>query len=390
LRFVLCLVVLPLLALGQAAAQGGSIILDGLGTDWDSTWQVATDSLDVFLTDSGVQPHEAPTYARSGYDAIGLWAHYQAADDRWYFRLDVDGRGGDSDSQVGTSANLGVGTHGPDGGPLVALPFADGLGLGNSEAYKLGFQFASGGSGVTTELGPGTAILPGVLADTTGEVTGQAIYSTTVPGVVEFGVDRTQLFPDNALREQLWLSAQLGDNNDRVSDDQVTATLVIALDLLVLCPEAPTVFGTEATFPLDYAIPDSAAQGASDVVLTAAVPTGTTFVRASDGGTESDGIITWYLGDLAPGNSGQVTFTLLVETTQLTIQSEISCAEGLRYRAENVCPVQQPQPTVSPTPTPPGQVVPPLVPEPATLTLMLTGLAGLAGYVAWQRRARRS
>jgi hypothetical protein len=383
-RILLGVAVLLATWVSQTAALAGPIVLDGAGGDWDPAWQVATDGLDVFLTDLATHPHDAPTYARSGYDAIGLWAHYQMADTHWYFRIDVDGRAGDSDSQTGTPGNLGVGTHGPDQGPLVVPPFQDGQGLGDSEAYKLGFQCESGGAGMTSDLGPGTGILPGVVSPTTNGLDGQGVYSTTVPGVVEFSFQRDVLFPQGSTCRELWLSAQVGDNNDRVSDDQVAAVLVMALDLEVLCPAAPTVVGDLATFPLDYAIPASAEQGASDVVLTAAVPSGTTFVSASNGGTESGGTITWQLGDLAPGSSGQVTFTLRVNTptTVLSISSEITCAEGLCYQASNRCPVQQQSP-------PPSSAVPPVVPEPATVTLMLAGLGGLAGYAALQWRGRK-
>lgn len=390
-RIVLGLAALWALFIGQTAAQGGPITLDGVGADWDPAWQVATDELDVFLTDTGVHPHEPPTYARSGYDATGLWAHYQASDNRWYFRIDVDGRGGDSDSMWGTSASdLGAGTHGPDDGPLVISPFVDGDGLGTSESYKLGFQYDSGAAGLTAEFGPGSAILPGVVSATTAGVAGQGVYSTTVPGVIEFSFARGVLFPAGSAYDQFWLSAQLGDNNDRVSDDQVAAVMVLALDLAPYCPAAPIVVGEEATFPLNYAIPASAAQGASNVVLTIVVPAGTTFVSASNGGTEAGGVITWNLGDLAPGEAGQVTFTLQIgaSITDLDIVSEMTCDEGLLNQAADQCPVQQ-QPTPTDTPEAPPTGTPPVVPEPATVTLMLAGLGGLGSYVAWQWRVRR-
>jgi hypothetical protein len=385
-RIVVGLAVLWALFIGQTAAQGGPIIMDGIGNEWDSAWQIATDELDVFLTDTAVHPHQPPTYARSGYDATGLWAHYQTSDDRWYFRLDVDGRAGDSDSAWGTSSsNLGTGTHGPDEGPLVISPFIDGNGLGTSESYKLGFQYEGGAPGLTAELGPSSAILPGVLSATTAGVAGEGIYNTTVPGVIEFAFDRESLFPAGSAHPQFWLSAQLGDNNDRVSDDQVEATLVLALDLAPYCPSAPITIGDQALFPLNYAIPASSAQGASNVVLTVVVPAGTTFVSASGGGTEAGGIITWNLGDLGPGEAGQVTFTLHIDAalTDLDIVSEMVCDEGLLNQAVNQCPVQQPPPTDTPTDTPP------VVPEPATVTLMLAGLGGLGSYVAWQWRTRR-
>ncbi len=375
---------------GGASAQG-PITLDGVASngEWDPTWQVATDPLDVFLTDTGVHPHESPTYARSGYDATALWAHYQAGDDRWYFRLDVDGRAGDSDSTVGTASSLGVGTHGADDGPLVVAPFVDGDGLGTSEAYKLGFQCADGAAGQTASLGPGTAILPGVIASTTDGVIGQGVYSTTIPGVIEFAFDRTTLFPDGSYCPQLWLSAQVGDNNDRVSDDQIVATLVTALDLSTSCPDAPLVAGEEATFPVAYAIPPDAEQGVTDVTLTVQVPDGTTFVSAGGGGVEAGGVITWDLGEVGPGDGDQLEFTLRLGTSisSVIIVSEISSAEGLRNRSVSECPVQQPTPTPTPTPIPEGSV--PVVPEPATWLLTLTGLGGLAGYATMQWRARR-
>ncbi|HSJ54938.1 MAG TPA: PEP-CTERM sorting domain-containing protein [Anaerolineae bacterium] len=394
-RVVAGLILLAFPTLARGAAQG-PIVLDGRGEDWSSAWQVQVDALDVLITDTGTHPHDPETYARSGYDAIGLWAHYQAGDDRWYFRIDIDGRAGDSDSSTGTASNLGVGTHGTDQGPLVAMPFVDQQGLGNSEAYKLGFQFAEGGSGLTTELGPGEEILPGVLSPTSGTLTGQGIYSNTVPGVVEFAVDRLSLFPQGSARSQLWLSAQVGDNNDRVSDDQVAATWLMGLEMVVLCPAAPAVVGDEATFPLQYAIPAESALGPTGVVLRVTLPAGSTFVSASNGGQASGGIITWQLGDLAPGDSGQVTFTLRIQSTDITIDSEISSAEGLRFLASNTCPAVQPPATPAntrpavPTGTPqPPSTAPSVVPEPGTMILTLAGLGGLAGYVGRQWRRQR-
>ena len=388
---VLSLAVLWVLVISQALAQG-SITLDGVGDEWSPGWQVSTDPLDVTVTGLGTHPHEAPAFARSGYDAVGLWAHYDVAGEIWYFRLDVDGRVGDSDSTVGTAGNLGVGTHGPDGGPLGT----DGDGIGTAEAYRLRLQYQSGGSFVRAELGNDAAILPGVVSTTTAELAGLGIYSTTVPGVIEWAFDRQTVFPTATAHGELWLSAQMGDNSDSVSDDEVSSVLLIALDQMAQCPASPIVVGDEATFPLNYAIPASTTLEVSDVVLSADVPTGTTFLSASAGGIESGGIITWPLGALLPGDAGQVTFTLRVddpEGTSLVIDSEMTCAEGLRYPASVVCPVLQATPTPPPPPTrtpppatpqgPPGEI-----PEPATVILVLGGLGGLLGYGALRQRKR--
>jgi len=389
----------------QIVAQGGPIVLDGVARagEWDPTWQVATDSLDVFITGSSppAHPHDAPYYARSGYDAIGLWAHYDVAGGTWYFRLDVDGRAADSDSQIGTAGNLSVGTHAVDQGPLGG----DSDGIGPPEAYRLRFHHQSGGTVVEALLGYDSTILPGVVSSTTQDLIGQGVYSTTVPGVIEWAFDREVIIPTAATYGELWLAAQMGDNSDRVSDDEITATLLIALDLVANCPAAPIVIGDQATFPMDYAIPAAAALGVSDVVLTADVPAGTTFVSASNGGTESGGVITWHLGDLSPGDAGQVTFTVHMDAsvTSLTISSEMACAEGLRYPATTECPVLQPTPTPPPPPTPTGTrtptptgTVPPTspppteIPEGSTFLLLGGGLAAMAGLMALARaRLRR-
>jgi len=373
--------VLP--GVAHPVAAQGPIVLDGVPgiSEWATAWRVATDALDVTVTGTGNHPHEAPYYARSGYDALALWAYYDVAGARWYFRLDVDGRAADSDSQTGTAGNPGAGTHGVDSGPLGG----DSDGIGPPEAYRLRFQYESGGPLRRAELGGNVAILPGVVSATTGDLIGQGVYSNTVnPGVIEWSFDRAVIIPAGTTHRELWLSAQMGDNSDSVSDDEVPAVRLIALDLAANCPAAPIVVGSQATFPLNYAIPASAELGVNDVVLTAVVPTGTTFISASNGGTHASGVITWNLGDLSPGAAGQVTFVLRVDTsmTSLTIHSEMTCAEGLRYQSSTECPVRQPPAT--PTPPPSTEI-----PEGSTFLLVGSGLAALVGLAGLIRARGR-
>jgi len=321
----------------------GPIDLDGVAStgEWDPSWQVATDPLDISVTGTGTHPHDAPTYARSGYDATGLWAHYDVDATAWYFRLDVDGRVADSDSQTGTSGNLSVGTHDVDGGPLGI----DGAGIGLSEAYRLRFQYRSGGSMRLAALGGSPTILPGVLSPTSDDIVGSGIYSTTFdPGILEWALDRDALLPDGSLHNQLWVSAQLGDNSDQVSDDTITPVLLVGLDVSSACPTSPPIGGLQATFSADFSVPVTAAFGITNVEMLVPVPTGTSFVDAGDGGTESGGVIGWELGNLSPGATGQVTYTLDIDTgiPSLFVASEIACAEGLRYNAATDCQVKDP------------------------------------------------
>jgi hypothetical protein len=80
------------------------------------------------------------------------------------------------------------------------------------------------------------------------------------------------------------------------------------------------------------------------VTLTVTVPAETTFMSAGDGGIESGGLITWNLGDLSPGNTGQLTFTLYIDSavSALTLGSEMVSTEGLRHQTSSECQAQEP------------------------------------------------
>jgi len=249
--------IITLLTVSIHGAAQGAITVDGTAGagEWDASSQVAADSLDVFLTDTGVHPHTSPTYARSGYDAIALWAYYQTSDDRWYFRIDVDGRAGDSDSQTGTAGNFGVGTHGSDGGPLVVQPFTDATGIGPSEIYRLHLQYESGGAPTTAGFGGNSTILPGTAFATSG-LTGSAAYGTSFnPGIIEWGFDRLQVFPAGAEYNRLWVSAEMQDNNDRVSADQIPPVLVIGQDVQAQCGGDPVVIGGQPSVRSTASLP---------------------------------------------------------------------------------------------------------------------------------------
>ncbi|TPW08081.1 MAG: hypothetical protein FD127_4406, partial [Acidimicrobiaceae bacterium] len=68
------------------------------------------------------------------------------------------------------------------------------------------------------------------------------------------------------------------------------------------------VTGPDITFTLTYT--NTGAGTADNTVLTDAIPAGTTFVSATGGGVFAAGTVTWTLGNLAPGATGMVTFTV--------------------------------------------------------------------------------
>ena len=86
----------------------------------------------------------------------------------------------------------------------------------------------------------------------------------------------------------------------------------IYVDKVGVSAANPAVPGSEVVYLLRYG--NLGDQAASSVVLTDAIPANTALVAGSitGGGTESGGVITWSLGDLAVGASGQVSFTVRI------------------------------------------------------------------------------
>ncbi len=99
-------------------------------------------------------------------------------------------------------------------------------------------------------------------------------------------------------------------NNDDTDLTKVTAMPVLAVTKAA-APE-PVPAGDQLTYTINWSVAGSAP--AQDLTLTDEVPEHTVFVSASDGGTEAGGVVTWDLGDQAPGESGLVTMIVLVDT----------------------------------------------------------------------------
>jgi uncharacterized repeat protein (TIGR01451 family) len=88
-----------------------------------------------------------------------------------------------------------------------------------------------------------------------------------------------------------------------------TCTATFELASVTLSKSAPSTIQFGDTF--DYVISyDVGTVPLTDVVITDTLPSGVTFVSASNGGTESNGVVTWDLGSLSGGASGSVTLTV--------------------------------------------------------------------------------
>jgi uncharacterized repeat protein (TIGR01451 family) len=82
--------------------------------------------------------------------------------------------------------------------------------------------------------------------------------------------------------------------------------------------------GNQITYTLSYA--NTGTGVANNVTITDPIPTGSTFVSASNGGTNTAGTVTWALGNLAAGASGSVTLTVGV-----TVDGAYSNRASIRF-----------------------------------------------------------
>jgi uncharacterized repeat protein (TIGR01451 family) len=132
--------------------------------------------------------------------------------------------------------------------------------------------------------------------------------------------------------------------------------------------------GSNITYTITYG--NSGGADATGVVIRDPVPTGTTFVSATGGGTEAGGVVTWNIGTIPAGTTGlTVQFTVTVNVTNGTVSNVNYTIEGA-----GIPPI--PGPPVftqvggggGPTPTP---APPPTAPIP-TLSNTMLAVLGLA------------
>ncbi|MFH0951759.1 MAG: NEW3 domain-containing protein, partial [Patescibacteria group bacterium] len=86
------------------------------------------------------------------------------------------------------------------------------------------------------------------------------------------------------------------------------------LPKIVKSAPATVIAGDQITYTLEWSVSNDTFY--NKLVITDSVPAGTTFVSASNGGTESAGVVTWDLGPVGPGASGTVTMTVQVPTPE--------------------------------------------------------------------------
>jgi len=149
--------------------------------------------------------------------------------------------------------------------------------------------------------------------------------------------------------------------------------------------------GTNITYTITYGNTGGASE--SGVVIKDPVPAGTTFVSATNGGTNVAGVVTWNIGTLPPGTTGQtVSFTVNVTATSGTITNSNYTIEGAntppipgppvitQVGAGGPTPTPTVVPSVTPTPIPQASVAVPTL-STHVLALLAVALAAIAFLV---------
>jgi hypothetical protein len=110
------------------------------------------------------------------------------------------------------------------------------------------------------------------------------------------------------LNSDVWMRDTTVGNEYQLSEAPIAAsTAVSGVQLTVSALPAQPLTGENLAYTLTYGNPGSAAVKAN---LSFPLPDDTTFVSASIGGTLNAGVVTWTLGTLAPGSSGQSALVL--------------------------------------------------------------------------------
>jgi uncharacterized repeat protein (TIGR01451 family) len=130
-------------------------------------------------------------------------------------------------------------------------------------------------------------------------------------------------------------SATLQDTqgSSATSNENTNVQSASLLSLSVSDTPDPVEAGQQVTYKLSFSNSSSANDTAAEVTLTNTLAANTTFVSASDGGTVEGGIVTWSLGDLAPGASGTRTLVVqvnlaLANGTLLTDSAKLKDSQG--------------------------------------------------------------
>ena len=190
-----------------------------------------------------------------------------------------------------------------------------------------GLTYVSGsaklnGSPITptvTSNGDGSTTLTFTLGDLAGGSSGTITYSVRIPATASS--PGTQTFNDTATIHTTSTSESNTANNSS-GPCKTTVEFKPVLNVTKTGCPGTTVPGGLLTYTISYSNTGSAT--AASAVLVDDIPAGTTVADAGGGTVSNNGtVVTWQLGDLAPGASGQKTLVVLVTAANGALLSNL-------------------------------------------------------------------
>jgi len=183
---------------------------------------------------------------------------------------------------------------------------ADATGVLIKDTLPAGTTFVSADNGGTEGGGIVTWNL-GTVAKNSGALT--VSFTVTVPKADKL-VNGTVITNGS-------YSIACGELASAVAGTAVVRTTVNA-PILTISKKAPVSVSAGANLTYEITYSNTGGMDATGVIITDTVPAGASFVSATGGGTESGGIVTWTIGNLAKGASATVTFTVKAPATDGT------------------------------------------------------------------------
>lgn len=126
----------------------------------------------------------------------------------------------------------------------------------------------------------------------------------------------------------------------KAQDVATTEVLLPRLEINIAGPKL-RYLDRKATYVVKVINPGSAP--ASNVTINGVIPDGFKFLTASDGGRHdfSTRTVSWYLGDLTPGQTREMSIELLaINTGEFHVAANVTAARGLKSEADTITHVE--------------------------------------------------
>ncbi|MDQ6892340.1 MAG: hypothetical protein M3167_06635 [Acidobacteriota bacterium] len=229
-----------------------------------------------------------------------------------------------------TGVGPGLITNGPDGNLWFTDPVSSKVGKITTAGAATMFTVPTGGTPVGIAPGPdgnlwftdnGGGLIERITL--TGTVTTFTIpTSGSGPVVIIRGPDNAMWFTENGAARIGRITVPSGSTPNLTISKSAPATIAS---------------GQNLTYTITYG--NTGSGGATGVSIRDTIPSGTTFVSATGGGTAASGVVTWNVGTVNAGATGTVSFTVMVTATSGAVTNSSFSIQGTGIPAVAGAPI---------------------------------------------------